>query len=94
MHEFPLGIVKDTFKHKLRILHALGGSRIQRLNERYVRRWRDGGANVKILTDFGSFRVVPTFGDGEIRSFSKNVSNLQKMTAARYEDILLVRSKP
>ena len=34
MHEGDLGVVKHTFKHVLRVLYALGGVRIQQLNER------------------------------------------------------------
>ncbi|HEV7736755.1 MAG TPA: hypothetical protein VGO47_05200 [Chlamydiales bacterium] len=36
MHEFELGVFKQTFIHLLRILFAAGGDSIQMLNERYV----------------------------------------------------------
>lgn len=36
MHEFELGVWKNTFTHLLRLLHAHGEGSIQRLNERYA----------------------------------------------------------
>jgi hypothetical protein len=36
MHEFELGVFKQTFIHLLRILFAAGGESIQIFNERYV----------------------------------------------------------
>lgn len=36
LHEFELGVWKNTFKHLLRILYAAGGDLIQELNWRYV----------------------------------------------------------
>lgn len=37
-----------------------------------------------------SYRQVPTFGRDTIRRFRRNVSDLQKMAARDYEDILQV----
>jgi hypothetical protein len=36
------------------------------------------------------FRLVPTFGRDTIRRFSKNTSDLKRMAARDYEDILQV----
>ncbi|RPD53254.1 hypothetical protein L226DRAFT_548591 [Lentinus tigrinus ALCF2SS1-7] len=35
MHEFELGVWKSTLTHLVRILHALGGEKVQQFNERY-----------------------------------------------------------
>ncbi len=35
LHEFELGVWKADFTHILRVLYALGGDRIQKLNERF-----------------------------------------------------------
>ncbi|RDX43849.1 hypothetical protein OH76DRAFT_1300052, partial [Lentinus brumalis] len=35
MHEFELGVWKSTLAHLVRLLHAFGGDKIQRFNERY-----------------------------------------------------------
>lgn len=37
-----------------------------------------------------SYRHVPTFGRDTIRRFQRNVSDLKKMAARDYEDILQV----
>jgi len=37
------------------------------------------------------YRAVPTFGTNTIRKFSSNVSELKKMAARDFEDILQVR---
>jgi hypothetical protein len=39
----------------------------------------------------GSFRLVPTFGADTIRRFSNNVSELKKLAARDFEDLLQVR---
>jgi hypothetical protein len=36
------------------------------------------------------FRMVPTFGQGTIRKFSNNVSEMKKLAARDFEDILQV----
>jgi hypothetical protein len=35
-----------------------------------------------------SFRQVPTFGGGTIRRFSNNISDLKKLAARDFEDLL------
>ena len=36
LHEFELGVWKNTFKHLVWILHAAGGDLIQELNFQYI----------------------------------------------------------
>ena len=36
LHEFELGVWKNTFKHLIRILYAVGGDLIQELNSRFA----------------------------------------------------------
>jgi hypothetical protein len=38
------------------------------------------------------FRMIPTFGKGTIRKFSNNVSEMKKLAARDFEDILQVRN--
>jgi hypothetical protein len=56
--------------------------------------WTDGGlcvaAHFSDLTGATSFRLVPTFGRDTIRRFSRNTSELKRMAAWNYEDILQV----
>ena len=37
------------------------------------------------------FRLVPTFGRGTIRRFATNASEMKKMAARNFEDLLQVR---
>lgn len=37
------------------------------------------------------FRLVPTFGQSTIRKFSNNASEMKKLAARNYEDMLQVR---
>lgn len=37
-----------------------------------------------------SYRLVPSFGRGTIRKFSRNVTELKQMAARDYEDLLQV----
>lgn len=58
--------------------------------------WIDGtsdlsaAAQVQTLTFTLSFRLVPTFGRGTIRRFSNNVSEMKKLAARDFEDLLQV----
>jgi hypothetical protein len=44
----------------------------------------------EVLLNFASFRQVPTFARDTIRRFGRNVSELKKMAARDYEDMLQV----
>jgi len=46
--------------------------------------------DVQRVTSYTSFRMVPTFGRDTIRKFSANVSDLSKLAARDFEDILQV----
>jgi hypothetical protein len=39
------------------------------------------------------FRLVPTFGDGVIRMFANNTSEMKRLAARDFEDILQVSSR-
>ena len=46
--------------------------------------------DVQRVTSYTSFQMVPTFGRDTIRKFSANVSDLSKLAARDFEDILQV----
>lgn len=48
-------------------------------------------SNILSLTWLVRFHLVPAFGRGTIRQFQRNVSELKKLAARNYEDILQVR---
>ena len=86
LHEFELGVWKNTFKHLIRILYAVGDDLIQELNSR--------SAQSKFLTKSRidksfRYRQIPTFGTS-IRRFSSNASVMKKLAARDFEDLLQV----
>jgi len=91
MHEFELGVWKTLLTHLLRVLYAASGPSavlVDMFNQRYEYT-PDGclhAANTR-----ARFRLVPTFGTYTIRRFKDNVSELKKLAARDYEDILQVR---
>ena len=93
MHEFELGVWKALFIHLLRILNAVDKTLINELDRRYVEFLITTTCSVDDLTlrhHDVRFRQVPTFGRDTIRRFSSNISELKKLAARDYEDILQV----
>jgi hypothetical protein len=92
MHEFELGVWRALFIHLLRILQAADKTLVHELDRRYVghhlqRTFCFIVANVSP----NSFRQMPTFGADTIRRFSNNVSELKKLAARDFADLLQVR---
>jgi hypothetical protein len=85
LHEFELGVWKAVLTHLIRMLHACGEDKIQVFNHRYV----SAGAHSIVLKQF-RMRETPLFGYDTIRKFANNVSEMKKMAARDYEDILQV----
>jgi hypothetical protein len=90
LHEFELGVWKALLTHLLRMLDSLKGNRLCELDRRKV-----AATSRLIFTDQFMFalyryRQVPTFGKDTIRRFSKNVSEMKRIAARDFEDILQV----
>ncbi|KAK1225782.1 hypothetical protein PQX77_011262 [Marasmius sp. AFHP31] len=73
LHEFELGVWKAVLTHLIRMLYA------QRKKQK-----KDQG--VDVLDE--RFRRVPTYGRNTIRRFHNNVSQMKKLAARDFEDIL------
>ena len=91
LHEFELGVWKALFKHLIRILHAAAshGGLVVELNRRYV----DCTVSYRGLMDLPvttRFRAIPTFGSSTIRRFASNASEMKKLAARDFEDLLQV----
>ena len=87
LHEFELGVWKALFTHLIRILHAASerpGALVDVLNTRYVCSTNRGACS----HDPSRFRQVPTFGQFTIRCFHNNVSEMKRLAARDFEDIL------
>jgi hypothetical protein len=90
MHEFELGIWKAIFIHLIRLLYAAGpgGRLVTELDRRCV-----FSKVLMLVTDcFIRFQLVPTFGRSTIRRFAANASEMKKLAARNYEDLLQVHS--
>lgn len=93
LHEFELGVWKSLLTHLIRILHAASerpGALADTLNTRYSGfNWREVGSR-----HLNRFRQIPTFGRFTIRRFHNNVSEMKKLAARDFEDILQARFIP
>jgi len=89
LHEFELGVWKAVFTQLLRILDSLKGTAIQQLNKRCVS--LDIVAAL-VLIPHDRYRLVPTFGRSTIRRFCNNASEMKKLAARDFEDLLQVCS--
>jgi len=93
LHEFELGVWKALFTHLIRILHAADprGGLVAELDRRYVGCAATGGylgfINVPVTI---RFRAMPTFGSSTIRRFATNASEMKKLAARDFEDLLQV----
>ena len=90
MHEFELGVWKAVFIHLLRILD----SHDENLKHELDRRYASLETQRLILMDHCRYREIPSFGRDGIRKITTNRSELKKMTAHDYEDLLLVSVQP
>jgi hypothetical protein len=91
LHEFELGVWKALFTHLIRILHAAAphGDLVADLDRRYV----DCTVSYQELINFSAttrFRAMPTFGSSTIRRFATNASEMKKLAARDFEDLLQV----
>ena len=90
LHEVELGLFKMVFTHLIRILQSIGDDRIRELNWRYVS--ASCSPNETLLIHVRRYSQVPSFGssDSAIRNFPNNVSDMKKLAARDFEDLLQV----
>lgn len=89
LHEFELGVWKAIFTHLIRILYAAApaGRLVAELDRRFVDQTLK---QTNKLTTIIRYRLVPTFGRSTIRRFSTNASEMKKLAARNFEDLLQV----
>jgi hypothetical protein len=89
MHEFEQGVWKNLFTHLLRILQASDPALVIELDRRC-----DTLIILNICpkppNSYSRYRLVPRFGRDGIRKFSANSSEMKKMAARDFEDLLQV----
>jgi hypothetical protein len=85
LHEVELGVWKGVFTHIIRILWAHSPAAVSELDKRYASCWD------LIHTHMGHrFRLITPFGKGTIRRFASNASQMKKLAAHNFEDLLQV----
>jgi hypothetical protein len=94
LHEFELGVWKALFTHLIRILYAAApdGSLVAELDRRYINFSTVGHQKLITFPTTTRFRSMPTFGSSTIRCFATNASEMKKLAARDFEDLLQVRS--
>jgi len=92
LHEFELGVWKALFTHLIRILHAAAphGGLVADLDRRYVNYTVSYNLPRFINSVTTRFRAMPTFGSSTIRRFATNASEMKKLAARDFEDLLQV----
>ena len=92
LHEFELGVWKALFTHLIRILHAAAphGGLVTDLDRRYVNYTVSYNLPRFINSVTTRFRAMPTFGSSTIRRFATNASEMKKLAARDFEDLLQV----
>jgi hypothetical protein len=88
LHEFELGVWKSLFTHLIRILYAAasGGQLVTILDEMKFC-FLSACSNQSVSS---RYRQVPPFGS-TIRLFANNASEMKKLAARDFEDLLQVR---
>lgn len=91
MHEFEMGRWRDVFVHLLRIITCFNPALINEIDRRYVVNWFLL-VMFKLIHDVERYWAIPTFGKDTIRQFSRNSSDMKKITARDWEDLLQVQN--
>lgn len=89
MHEFELGVWKTLFIHLIRVLYAFAGGS-DRLVVELDRRFASTPFYRIPSNPLYRYRQISTFGHGTIRKFAANSSEMKKMAARDFEDLLQV----
>jgi len=92
LHEVELGVWKAVFIHIIRILTAYSPESVNELDRRYVLALGSRWFVDQLLVCVGCFRfrLVSSFGKDKIRRFSNNASQMKKLAAHHFEDLLQV----
>lgn len=91
LHEFELGVWKTLFTHLICLLHAIsapGDLQVVELDK------RQAVFDIHLIHTSSlllrRYRQISTFGNGTIRRFATNASEMKKLAARDYEDLLQV----
>ncbi|KAJ3919458.1 hypothetical protein F5877DRAFT_40143, partial [Lentinula edodes] len=83
MHEFELGVFKALFAHLICVLYARDSRLVELLDHRQVALLPLSYCQTKIW-----FRQIPTFGFDTIRLFANNASDMKRLAARDFEDLI------
>lgn len=86
LHEVEIGVWRSLFIHLMRIFECVGPALSNTLDQRFVFLiFPSPNTN-----HFSRYRAVPTFGRDTIRKFSNNCSEMKRLAARDFEDMLQV----
>ena len=88
LHEFELGVWKAVFTHLIRLLYAAvpAGRLVTELNRRSL----IFCSSLNTVNNEYRFRLIPPFGRSTIRRFCSDASQMRKLAARNFEDLLQV----
>ena len=89
LHEVELGVWKSLFTHIIRMLQFHSPGAIGMLDERWLFAVFTRVTNVHALSQCRFRRITP-FGKDGIRRFIGNASQMKRLAAHNYEDLLQV----
>ncbi|KAJ2980785.1 hypothetical protein NUW54_g10956 [Trametes sanguinea] len=85
MHEFELGMWKETFLHLMCLLHVQGRDTVQEFDRRFVILI----SHMSTSSQDRRMCAMPTFGSDTIWKFWNNVSRQNRLAACDFEDFLI-----
>ena len=91
LHEVELGVWKALFTHIIRILSVHSPESVNELDRRSLPYPHHLPALLMSHCDL-RFRLITPFGKDGIRRFSNNASQMKKLAAHHFEDLLQVAS--
>lgn len=93
LHEVELGVWKALFTHIVRILSAHSPRSVNELDQRLALWVIFSVATAYYLRamQMDRFRLIAPFGKDKIQRFSNNASQMKKLAAHHFEDLLQVR---
>ena len=97
MHEMELGVWKALFSHLVHILYAAApsGKLVALLDKRYSQLSLDCGITISLwsltMQYLNRYRQMPLFSQATIQRFTNNISEMKKLAAHDFEDLLQVK---
>lgn len=90
LHKFELGVWRAILTHLLHILNSLKGHKLHELDRRKVIQLQCRSCQSTDILPVCRYHQVPTFRWDTIQCFSMNASEMKRLAAHDFEDLLQV----